>query len=81
MKTFVALIVFLFSYQLEAACKCTCDMVDSTLCASSYDLDHPCNGTCPSPGPSFPAMRTACPIMQIHNPNTGSNVWITLCRE
>ena len=79
MKTVIALIIFLFSYPLQAACKCNCDPTDIRICASAYDLDNPCGGVCPSQGPGVVLLRTACPLIQVVNPITGIKQWRTVC--
>jgi hypothetical protein len=81
MKTVILLSIFLFSYQLQAACKCNCDRTDRSICASSYDLDHPCGGICPSQTPGITPMITACPLTQFSNPITGIKIWRTICIE
>lgn len=80
MKTIAILAILLFSYQspvlAEAACKCNCDNTDITICASSYDNDHPCNGACPT----APA-RTACPSVKLYNQFKGVYEWYTFCTD
>jgi hypothetical protein len=81
MKTIVILIIFLFSYQLQAACKCNCSLADNRICASSYDLDEPCKGLCPSQTSTniVPIGRTACPTLKVYNPIKGMYEWQAFC--
>lgn len=82
MKILIMLLLSVFAFQSHAgACKCNCDSIDISLCASSYDLDHPCNGACPSPGLGIAPMRTACPLAEFINPFTGRTEWRVLCME
>lgn len=79
MKTTIILILSLFSFQLPAttACKCNCDMTDRRVCASSYDLEHPCPGArCPNE-----VARTACITMKVFNQYKGVYEWQSYCRE
>lgn len=76
------LLIILLPYQSQAAaCRCSCDVSDLRLCASSYDLDNPCNGVCPSQGSLTTPIRTACPLTQVFNPMKGINEWHTTCDE
>ena len=80
MKTIALIIMVLFSYQLQAACKCNCNRADRSMCASGYDLDHPCGSICSSPGGSVTStMITACPLVKATNPVTGRDYLITDC--
>ena len=80
MKIILLLIGILMSWQSQAAgCHCNCDFSDRNICASSYDIEHPCDGFCPSQGASFAPMRTACPPVQVLNPLTGATEWRMLC--
>lgn len=80
MKTTFALILLLSSYQLHAlACRCSCDPMDRGICASSYDLEHPCTGACPNQVPGTLITRTACPLAPVYNPVTGLKEWRTMC--
>ena len=82
MKTAILFIALIFSSQLQAACKCNCDIKSLTLCASSYDLDYPCDGACPADGPStFAPPRTACPMVEVFDELRGAHVWHSLCHE
>ena len=82
MKTVVAFFLFLSSLALHAtACKCNCDPTDFGICASSYDIDHPCLGLCPNQTAGTIPMITACPMTQITNPYTLEKVWISLCTQ
>ena len=81
MKTVIILISILFSLQLQAACKCNCDPIDGSICASNYDIDHPCGSVCPGAAPGMAPMITACPIRKIVNPFTQAYVWMSDCSE
>lgn len=81
MKTIIILISILFSLSLHAACKCNCDPTDRDICASYYDLDHPCRGLCPGATPGVAPMITACPIQKYVNPFSQAIVWISICPE
>jgi hypothetical protein len=74
MKTIMALLFMLFSFQLQAACKCNCNPASNAICASSYDLDHPCNGMC-----TGHVARTACPVVEVFNQSKNRKEWIALC--
>ena len=76
MKTIALVISLLFTIPVFAACKCNCDPTDFSLCASSYDLEHPCKGMCDAP--AAPA-RTACPTVKIYNQFKDRYEWLTLC--
>ncbi|WP_045094548.1 hypothetical protein [Legionella fallonii] len=81
MKAVMILIVFLFSFQLNAqtACKCNCDPTDRRLCASLNDLEHPCQGLCGAPAPGLGPMLTACPVTKVTDRATGVTTWVSLC--
>lgn len=83
MKTIAVMIFFLFSYQLHAvACICSCKVGDHSLCASSYELDRPCVGICPTTAPSSrPIVRTACPTVQIYNEDKSAYEVKSICVE
>ena len=82
MKTVAILIFFLFSFQSQAACRCNCALDDRSLCASSYDIDHPCNSICPGQTPAIgPIGKTACPVTLVYNRDKGIYQWIALCLE
>ena len=82
MKTFLFTLLFLFSYPTLAACKCNCDLMDTQICASSYDLDHPCKGICNTQTPTTgPIGRTACPTVRIYNESKAVYEWISLCSD
>jgi hypothetical protein len=75
MKIILSVVLILFSFQsYAAACKCNCGPVSRAMCASSYDLDHPCNGMCTSQ-----AGRTACPVVEVFNQSKNRKEWITMC--
>jgi hypothetical protein len=79
MKTVIILMIYLFTFQLEAACKCNCDPTDRQLCASQNDLDHPCPALC-SPGtPGIGPMLTACPESKYTDQITGVTKWVSMC--
>ena len=80
MRTVIGLVIILCSFQLNAACKCNCNPMDAGICASLYDLDHPCEGVCESV-PGFAPMRTACSVSLVMNPMTGIKEWRTNCVE
>lgn len=76
--------MLLFSFPLQAACRCSCNAQDGRICASYYDIDHPCIGLCPPSSPqatSTVPIRTACPLTQVYNPNTGINEWKVVCDD
>ena len=79
MKKVIILISVLLSFHLHAACKCNCDPADRSICASNYDLDHPCVAICPGSTPGGPVMITACPVSKVVNPVTQSYIWISNC--
>jgi hypothetical protein len=79
MRKAILLIIFIFSIHLHAACKCSCDPTDFRACASSYDLDNPCGGMCPSQSPGITPMITACPLSLIPNRISGIKVPISIC--
>ncbi|MGQ3892835.1 hypothetical protein [Legionella sp. CNM-4043-24] len=83
MKTIIFVFSILFSCQLQAVvCKCECDPKNLSFCASSYDLDNPCNGVCPSQGNmTTPPARTACPMVQVFDQLRGKNVWYSTCND
>lgn len=82
MKILALLLTLFFASQIQAqsACKCNCDKVSATLCASWYDIDHPCLSRCPNSG-APPMGRTACPVKQVFNPDKGIMEWQTLCPD
>lgn len=66
-------------FTVYSACKCNCNPEDASICASSYDLDHPCPNLCAaSPGVIAP-MLTACPREQIIDPLFGIKIWRNNC--
>jgi len=82
MKMIIILIIFLCSFQAQAACRCTCVLTDQRLCASDYDMDHPCHGLCPNQSPATgPIGWTACPVIRIYNQFKGIYQFKTLCPE
>lgn len=81
MRLLTGFLVLVFSSQLQAACLCNCDPTSTKLCASSYDLDHPCTGLCPASMPNTPLSKTACPVTKVYNADTGLYEWIVLCTE
>ena len=81
MKIILLLIGILMSWQSQASCRCNCDFSDRNICASSYDIEQPCDGICPSQGAGFAPMRTACPPVQVLNPLTGVTEWRVLCNN
>lgn len=83
MRTFILFSIFLLSLPTHAACKCNCKLADVSLCASSYDLNHPCGNLCPSTSssPLATPMITACPQMQVINPVTGAKILINNCPD
>lgn len=81
MKTVAAIVIFLFSFQLHASCRCTCVPTDTRLCESSYDLDNPCGVLCPGQGNNTPPGRTACPVVWVFNEMKGIYEWNAQCVE
>ena len=82
MKNYAIFILFILSFQLQAqsACKCNCELSDRTLCASLYDLDHPCGVLCNGPTPASPPVgKTACPTSRVYNPDRGTYEWRVFC--
>lgn len=80
MKTLIALIIFLCSLPAYTACKCTCEPTDFRLCASLYDIDHPCGSLCSSSATPGTIMITACPVTQVIN-QLGIKVWVSGCNQ
>ena len=80
MKTVIILISVLFSVQLQAACKCNCDPIDRGICASNYDIDHPCGAICPGATPGSLPMITACPVQRVVN-QFSQYIWISNCNQ
>lgn len=81
MKILLMLVLVLSPLSMQAACKCNCNPADASICASSYDIDHPCGSICPAQTPGIAAMITACPVSEVTNPLTGVNEWIRNCPE
>jgi hypothetical protein len=81
MKIFLVLLSLLFSCQTFAACKCSCDPTDRSLCASNYDLDNPCGGACPAQSSVLGPIWTACPPVILFNPISGTKVWVSKCTQ
>lgn len=77
---FVCLVLFSAQIHAEIACKCNCDPESITLCASDYDLDHPCPSACETQGQTnMPRGRTACPVVKFYNPDKGAMEWRVIC--
>ena len=76
MKTIAIAVFFLIAYQAQAACRCNCDGMDRTICASAYDLDQPCNGAC-----QMQTGRTACPTTKVYNEFKRAYEWHALCDD
>ncbi|AMP89395.1 hypothetical protein [Legionella pneumophila] len=79
MKTVLILIIFLCSFQIQAACKCNCDPTDNKMCASQNDMEHPCPSVCASAAPGMAPMFTACPVSKVTDPVTGVTRWVNMC--
>ncbi|WP_298627527.1 hypothetical protein [uncultured Legionella sp.] len=82
MKTIILFIVMLIPYQLQAsACKCNCNFGDFSLCARSYDIEHPCPGVCPSAAVGLAPMKTACQPIEVFNPIKQMQELKVICHE
>lgn len=81
MKTFFLLTILLFATQLQASCRCSCNPDDIRLCASSYDLEQPCPGLCPTPSTLGTPGRTACTPVEDGNDSKGATKWKVVCDD
>ncbi len=82
MKTVLGVALLLFYLTAHAACKCNCLPFDRSICASNYDLEHPCVSICPGQtAAGFAPMITACTISKAIDSLTGKVLWISSCGE
>lgn len=81
MKMTILMLLSFLSFEVSAACRCSCNMMDTRLCANGYDLAQPCPSSCKSQSSSVASVNTACPPVHIYNPNTGTSTVSTACPE
>lgn len=90
MKIFAMILVTLLSFQVQAACKCSCINGQlRNLCTSKLDIQTPCNGFCPIVTPSIaplepimvpPIGTRSCHNMQVYNQYTRTYQWQIICQ-
>jgi hypothetical protein len=82
MKFLVSILICLLSLQAQATCLCNCELTTRSMCASTYDIEHPCGGLCPSSAATLQAAtHTACPVVKIYNQFKGIQEWHVICPD
>lgn len=81
MKILATFMIMFFCLQVhaESACKCNCELADRNLCASGYDIEHPCNTICQKAPTAPPIGNLACQTTPIYNEQKGIYQWEVIC--
>ena len=81
MKILATFFVLFFALpgHTQSACKCNCLPEERKLCASGYDIEHPCGTVCAKAPVAPPMGNLACPTSRYYNQQKGIYQWVVIC--